>query len=160
MSNTKSAFLIAVLIVLAIFGYQFAMKPEETLSTNKENGEESPLAVTPESPVVSAPTPTTNELSVGERKIRTEVTYIDPSGETKVAFVLIVDKDGIIVDAPTEILATNPIAIQRQTAFAKDLPAAVKGKKLSELTAIDRVGGSSLTTKAFNDALATLKANI
>jgi hypothetical protein len=57
-------------------------------------------------------------------------------------------------------LGTNDITKVRQTAFAVDFAEAVKGKKIAELTAIDRVGGSSLTTKAFNDSLDELRAQL
>lgn len=158
MSRTKIALLLGVVAVIAVFGFQLTLKKNSPALAVKENGEGN-LASTGET---NLPTPatTTRVLAAGEQKLRTQVTYQDPSGETSIAFALIVDSNGIIVDAPTELLATNPIALKRQEAFAAELPAFVKGKKLSELTAIDRVGGSSLTTKAFNDALVTLKAGL
>ncbi len=56
--------------------------------------------------------------------------------------------------------ATSPISTKWQQNFAENLPAAVKGKKLSELSSIDKVAGASLTTAAFNQSLAQLKAQM
>lgn len=94
------------------------------------------------------------------KSVTTKTSYKNPSGQDEVGFTLSVDAMGTIVDAKTDILATNDISKKRQAAFAEGFPAAVKGKKLSELSSIDKVGGSSLTTKSFNDALATLKSQL
>ncbi len=87
-----------------------------------------------------------------------ETSYVSPAGEEKVSFTLTVDGQGTITDAQTGVLAKSPISKMRQNSFAKDLPSALVGKKLADLSSIDRVGGSSLTTGAFNKALAELKA--
>ena len=94
------------------------------------------------------------------KSVSTKAVYKTPAGEDEVGFTLSVDASGVIVDAKADVLATHDISKKRQTAFAEELPAAVKGKKLSELASIDRVGGSSLTTKAFNDALTQLKSQL
>lgn len=93
-------------------------------------------------------------------EVSTSTSYDSPASTEQVRFVLFVDQAGVITDAQTEVLAKAPISIMRQEAFQKDLPAAVVGKKLSELQNIDRVGGSSLTTGAFNAALADLQAQL
>lgn len=100
------------------------------------------------------------DAAKGAKSVTVKTSYKNPSGEDAVGFTLSVDAMGTIVDAKTDILATNEISKKRQVAFAEGLPAAVKGKKLSELSSIDKVGGSSLTTKSFNDALATLKSQL
>jgi predicted NUDIX family NTP pyrophosphohydrolase len=149
MSNTTKALSLALVVIIMILGYQVVMKKDDAsvvavIPTNtQETG--APIAATPEL--------TTKSLS-------TVATYTDPSGEVKVGFTVVIDQNGTIVDATTEVLGTNDITKIRQNAFAEEFPTAVKGKKLSELTAIDRVGGSSLTTKAFNDSLTVLKAQI
>lgn len=86
--------------------------------------------------------------------------YTSPAGAEEVGFTIMVDKAGVITGATTNVLATAPISKMRQESFAKELPAAITGKKLSDLEKIDKVGGSSLTTNAFNDSLAKLKAQI
>lgn len=94
------------------------------------------------------------------RELFVETAYMSPAGEEKVAFMVTVDEEGIIIDANTNVLAKSPISVTRQESFASDLPTAITGKKLSELTQIDRVGGSSLTTGAFNESLEDLKAQL
>lgn len=94
------------------------------------------------------------------KSVRVQTNYKNPSGSDDVAFVLSVDADGKIIAATTEVLAVNATSKMRQTAFADALPAVLVGKDLKTLTNIDRVGGSSLTTKAFNDSLSQLQSQI
>lgn len=119
------------------------------------------------SPAVSAPPSDTATGSTsmrspapGETMIKSEQTYTTPAGEEKVGFVLFVDADGVVTGAETEMLAKAPTSVMRQKSFAAELPTVITGKKLSELTKIDRVGGSSLTTGAFNKALIDLNAQL
>lgn len=98
----------------------------------------------------------TNEAN--EKKVSTIATYKSPAGKEEVGLTLLLDKNGVIMDAIVDTRSKNEISIKRQTAFKNALPAVVKGKKLADLGKLDRVGGSSLTTNAFNDALATLKS--
>jgi hypothetical protein len=99
-------------------------------------------------------------VAPGEKIASVETTYQSPAGEDKVGFKLAVDAKGVITDAQTDILGASPASVMYQKKFAEGLHTLVKGKKLSELTKIDRVGGSSLTTGAFNKALDQLKASI
>lgn len=94
------------------------------------------------------------------QEVVVETTYETPAGEEPVVFTVVVDTQGVIVDAQTEVLAKAPISIVRQESFSEALPEQIMGKKLSELTSVDRVGGSSLTTGAFNAALADMKAQL
>ncbi len=90
-------------------------------------------------------------------EVRTTTSYESPAGEEEVSFILMVDNEGIITEAQTEVLGKAPISITRQESFAAELPTAVVGKKLADLTNVDRVGGSSLTTGAFNAVLPELQ---
>jgi len=92
--------------------------------------------------------------------VSVNTTYQTPGGQEDVTFTITVDADGVITGADTEIMGKTPTTITRQTAFAEALPTAIIGMKLSELNNIDRVGGSSLTTGAFNKALTELQAQI
>lgn len=94
------------------------------------------------------------------QSISVSTNYLSPAGPEDVAFTLVVDSSGTIVEAQTEVLGKAPISIMRQESFAEELPTVLVGKQLSELTEVDRVGGSSLTTAAFNEALAEFKAQI
>ncbi|MFZ1627112.1 MAG: hypothetical protein WAT81_04905 [Candidatus Moraniibacteriota bacterium] len=116
-------------------------------------------AIVPSTPVQTTDIPK-GEMMKEAKSVTTKVSYMNPAGEDEVSFTLYVDSTSMIVDAKADTLATHDISKKRQAAFAEGFPTAVKGKKLSELTSIDKVGGSSLTTKAFNDTLATLKAQL
>lgn len=104
----------------------------------------------------AAPAPVA-EVKSG-KTVQLETEYQSPAGPEKVAFSLEVDAAGTIVAANTTVLGKAPTSIMRQEKFKAELPAAVVGKKLADLTQLDRVGGSSLTTGAFNAALDKLKA--
>ncbi|MDP2838190.1 MAG: hypothetical protein Q8O53_02855 [Candidatus Moranbacteria bacterium] len=99
-------------------------------------------------------------MKVGARKISTKTRYDNPAGGDEVGFTLTVDEEGAITDVVVDVLATNPTSRMRQQAFASELPQALKGKKLRDLEAIDKIGGSSLTTKAFNEALPEMKSQL
>lgn len=106
--------------------------------------------------------PETSSVMVapGNKLLTLETTYQSPAQLEKVSFMVAVDPDGVITSAASSIQAENPVSVMRQESFAKDLPAVLVGKKLADLDQIDRVGGSSLTTGAFNKALAELKTQL
>lgn len=123
--------------------------------------------------VSSSPTPTTSSESIESAAVEnetqavtdgetvsTQTKYMSPGGEEAVRFTLIVDENGVIEEATTDVLAKSPTSILRQTSFAEAFPTVLVGKKLSELTKVDRIGGSSLTTAAFNKSLVDLQAQI
>ena len=100
------------------------------------------------------------DMKATEKKLSTKTSYKNPGGEDEVGFNVTVNSQGVVVDATTDVLAVNAISKTRQLSFSQGMAAALKGKNLSELTAIDRVGGSSLTTGAFNASLTELKAQL
>lgn len=115
----------------------------------------------------SNPTPETESMTnpessseSTEQTVSVTANYTSPAGEEEVIFNISVDENGIITKAETEGLATNPTSIIRQKSFAENLPTAIVGKNISELSNIDRVGGSSLTTNAFNASLEQLRAQL
>lgn len=156
--QTKHA--LPVVTILASTLVLSACNPKVSQTTNSLSTTSPTTPVSPGgSPTSVTVVPTTkNNLAVKEISVTTS--YKNPSGEDSVKFTVMVDKTGVIVDAVTEPLAKSPISKMRQQSFAKDFPAVVKGKKLSELGPIDRVGGSSLTTGAFNASLEKLKAQL
>ncbi len=113
----------------------------------------------PSEPTTAPTTENTGEMTKG-KQVSVDAPYESPAGEESIGITLSVDENGVITDAKAEVKATEEKSIVRQQAFADGLPTAVKGKKLSELTKIDKVGGSSLTTQAFNEALVKLKAQL
>lgn len=157
----KKSALIGVFILAAIAGiWRFVWQPSVTKEvlpevSNMESGIPTPAPQQPvaERQVVSEENGTSKTATV-------KTSYKNPGGADDVAFSITVDASGVITTASIEVLAKNPTSIKRQEAFATDFPAAIQGKKISELNAIDRVGGSSLTTASFNASLAQLKAGI
>lgn len=158
--SKKTALLWVVIVAAAFSIWRFIWQPlQEENSTPATTTTEETL--TPTNP----PTPTSQatpqgEEATSEKKTTVRTSYKNPGGEDEVAFSLSVNEAGVITTASVEVLAKNPTSKQRQSAFAAGLPQAIQGKKLSELTAIDKVGGSSLTTASFNASLAALKAGI
>lgn len=152
---TKKTALLGVLALAGIMAVvKFVWKPTES--------EEQMKASSTQSQTPARETVMERKLSPEQavKSVRVETSYKNPSGSDGVAFVLSVDADGKITAATTEVLAVNATSKMRQTAFAEALPAVLVGKDLKTLTSIDRVGGSSLTTKAFNDSLSQLQSQI
>ncbi len=102
----------------------------------------------------------TSELAQAMRRLKVAGSYQSPAQAEQVDFELVVDSEGIITEATSTVKSDNPISQTRQTAFAEAFPTAVVGKKLADLENVDRIGGSSLTTGAFNAALAELKSQL
>jgi hypothetical protein len=90
-------------------------------------------------------------------ELRTVGAYESPAGAEEIGIVLFVDESGIITNAEAEVMAENTTSKFRQQSFADGLSEAVVGIDIAELENIDRVGGSSLTTNAFNQSIATLQ---
>lgn len=155
--SRPTAFLFLFTIVCAVSLAACAPSAQST----KTDASTPPVAEASSSPT-DANTGTTamHSPAPGEKMIKSEQTYTTPAGEEKVTFVLYVDATGVVTEAETTIEAKAPTSVMRQKSFAAELPTVIKGKKLSELSKIDRVGGSSLTTGAFNKALSDLKTQI
>lgn len=159
--------LIAAIAVLAVAFFVSACQPSNSnnISNPANNSPDTqmeqaagtaPAATTD----VSATSPDLQSAPAGSSVVSTTATYQSPAGPEEVGFSLVVDADGTIVEASTTVLAKSPISKMRQESFSENFSAAVAGKKLADLGAIDRVGGSSLTTGAFNQALQDLQAQI
>jgi hypothetical protein len=158
----KTAFVGVVLVAGLAALWKFVWQPME----EEKNVVKTPAPTSSMQPVVGKGTPMTDQSSVsatppaGQKNLTVQTHYSNPGGGDDVAFMLMVDGNGVITQAVTEVLAHNDISKMRQNAFATELPKVIVGKKLSDLSSVDRVGGSSLTTKAFNEALPQLKAQL
>lgn len=126
--------------------------------TGTEEGEKKMVA--PDTKGTGTDTKTVKTEEMGSKTLTLKTSYTNPSGSDEVGFNVMVDANGMVTGVTVDVLATNGISQNRQKAFAEGLPQAITGKKLAELSAIDRVGGSSLTTSAFNAALPALKAQL
>lgn len=138
----KGVVLVAIVIVISAFVYyRYAVK---VLPVNKNEGGV---------PLVSVPTD-------GSRKVSAEVKYMATEDkEDALRFVLTLDKQGVITELITLDAKTGEVP-EKKIPFNQQASVMIVGKKLSELTAIDNVAKSSLTTKAFNSAIDQLKAQL
>jgi len=82
--------------------------------------------------------------------------YVSPAGPSHVTVALTL-ADDIVTAVEVTPLATDPTSRGFQTQFADGIAAAVVGQDIDSLT-VSRVGGSSLTSGGFNDALEKIKA--
>lgn len=105
-------------------------------------------------------TPTAEMATKKSREVSAVVAYdVNEEVSHEVRFTLSLDSDGAITSVS---LVENPtgIASDKQKEFARELEVVINGKKLSELSAVDRIGTSSYTTNAFNSAIDKLKAQL
>lgn len=81
--------------------------------------------------------------------------YVSPGGPEELD-VSITVKNGKITDTSTVSKATNPKSVMMQGIFIDNYKDMVVGKSLDEVH-LDKVAGSSLSPKGFNDALEQIK---
>lgn len=132
------AFVFAVVIVGSVFVYYRYAKEMFQMAKPRE---------------ASMPVSDTKEISA-------VITY----GETgkysdTLRFVVVVDKAGVIQEIKTLEDATGEVP-EKKKEFNALVNTQLKGKKLADISSIDKVGKSTMTTQAFNGALATLKAGL
>ena len=95
-----------------------------------------------------------------ERTVSAVATYKVPNGEDRVRFTLTLDERGTVVGVKTTDALKNDAISENLAKFSANLLLVIKGKKLSDLQAVDKVGTSSLTTAAFNGVLGELKSQL
>ena len=82
--------------------------------------------------------------------------YFSPGGSEKITVKMVLKED-VIVDVTTEAdKPTGATAERYQKVFINNFKQFVVGKKIDEIN-LDKVSGSSLTPKGFNDALVKIK---
>jgi len=74
-------------------------------------------------------------------------------------FVVTVDKEGVITDVLTLDAETKQVP-EKKKAFNEGLMKVLKGKKMSEVGPVDKIGTSTYTTDAFNSVIDILKAQL
>ena len=82
--------------------------------------------------------------------------YVSPAGPSKVT-VEITLADDVVTAVTVTPLSTDSTAKGFQTQFADGIAAVVEGEDIDSLS-VSRVGGSSLTSGGFNDAIEKIKA--
>ncbi|MFZ2187559.1 MAG: FMN-binding protein [Candidatus Moraniibacteriota bacterium] len=138
----KSTALIALVVLVSVFVYyRYATK---ILQVNK--GKEA--------------IPTTEVLPVASKKVSAVVSYmVTEDKKDTLRFALTLDKQGIITEVATLDAETNEVP-EKKKPFNEQVSVMIVGKKLSELSAIDNVAKSTLTTNAFNSVVDQLKAQL
>lgn len=138
----KGILLIALVIVVSVVAYyEYAVK---IFQINRSDDVV---------PTVVAPL-------VEEKKVSAVATYMATEDkQDSLRFVVTVDKQGVITDLAILDAKTNEV-VEKKKDFDEKVSVIIVGKKLSELTAIDKIAKSSLTTKAFNGVIDELKAQL
>ncbi len=83
------------------------------------------------------------------------VSYTSPAGAETIAVSMVI-VEGAVASISAVPSAKHDVSKKWQTAFAGGLSAAAVGKSLSEIAGLDAVGGASLTTGGFKEAVASL----
>ncbi len=92
------------------------------------------------------------------REIAANASFTAPSGDHIDRFSLFLDANGEVRGVKvTDTLEPGSAHEKHLAEFSEGLLIKIKGMKLSEIEPVDRIGSSSLTTTAFNNALAELK---
>lgn len=82
--------------------------------------------------------------------------YVSPAGPSHVTVELTL-ADDVVTEVTVSPLATDPTSRGFQQQFADGISAEIVGKDIDTLS-VSRVGGSSLTSGGFHDALEQIKA--
>lgn len=82
--------------------------------------------------------------------------YVSPGGPETISITLTI-KDDIITAASADPQATLPFSVRMQEAFTSGFAELVVGQNIDDVE-LDKVSGSSLTPKGFNDAVVQIKA--
>lgn len=134
---------IVLVIAIAVFGAFKYLKRDESLT---ELTPVIPQEIKDDAPITS----------IYKDEIYSAVgNYFSPGGAEQIKITLTFKGDTII-DAQAEPQATRPNSIKFQSIFTSNFKQFVVGKKIDEVV-LDKVSGSSLTPKGFNDALAKIK---
>ncbi len=108
--------------------------------------------------VTPTPTPTTEVVKnfmFKDGSYSAIGTYNSPAGAEDIG-VNVTVKEDVITDATVEVKATNPASKNWQTTVSKNIKSVVVGKKLNDVV-LDKVSGSSLTPKAWNEAITKIQ---
>lgn len=145
---------ILILVLVALAGLYLATRGDDTSEVKEQEvkvNEE--VAEVVETEEVSA-----NDYNDGS--YTSQVTYPLPNGGSHFIVVNVTLEADAVTDLVLSYDGENGSASSRsQTRFSETINPFVLTKDLDEITALSRVGGSSLTTDAFNEALGNIKAD-
>ncbi|WP_175414194.1 FMN-binding protein [Agrococcus sp. SGAir0287] len=140
---------------LALATTSFAALGLAACSTADQPAEPSDEASTPESPATSD-AGATGSSEYADGTYTADGSYTSPGGQETIT-VTVTLADGVIEDVEvTNPETTNPNSLRYQGEFIDGIAAEVVGVPLDDVS-VDRVGGSSLTSGGFEDALQTIR---
>ena len=142
MLKNKKCFYIAVVVILAALAFYLYSAGKLPGYRNEDTS-----GVMSESSVVFA------------REISVETTYPVPGKEDVERYTMFLDEDGLIVDFKAEGVFDSSLN-KKLGEFSEGLLLVIKGKKLSDLEEVDKIGTSTLTTDAFNASLSEFKSQL
>lgn len=127
------------------------------LAVVKFSGRKDDVAATPETvtPAVNEQTTTTPAAMYKDGTYTATGAYTSPGGPETIVISLTL-RDGVVTDATAQPQAEQPISKRMQQAFSQNFKGMIVGKNINEVT-LDKVSGSSLTPKGFNDAVEQIK---
>ncbi|HEY0964439.1 MAG TPA: hypothetical protein VGE31_01445 [Candidatus Paceibacterota bacterium] len=154
-----------VIIVIAAVGFAFMQNkgaaPEvvidtPTATTSDTTGTTDTMSATPDA-ATSAPVATTEANDYKDGTYKTQVTYFTPNRDEYLLDVSLTIKDDVVTDSKI-IYSQGAEVDPNPQRFEKAYRTEIIGKDIDTLN-LSRVGGASLTTAAFNNALTEIKAD-
>ncbi|HLL60539.1 MAG TPA: hypothetical protein VK338_02385 [Candidatus Nitrosocosmicus sp.] len=140
---------LAALAIILLIGVMVASNKTQAPTTQNNV-----VTTMPES--TTAPTDVlTNTSSYKNGSFSAEGSYVSPAGPEQVDVSLTLT-DGRITDVNFEGKAVNPNSKRFQGIFSENYKQFVVGKNIDEVK-LDKVAGSSLAPKGFNDAIEKIK---
>jgi len=153
-SNNSLKIAAAVVIVVAIIAFVMSQSAKSqtpgTTNTPAPVAQDEKSTGTQQIPVVADTT------AYKDGTYTAEGVYRAPSGQEMID-VTITLKDNVITDATVVGKAEDRISKRLQGMFIDNYKPLVIGKKITDVS-LDKISGSSLTPKGFNDAITKIKA--
>ncbi len=145
--------IVAIAVVIVVTGFVFYQYTARVFHPTKDDAVPSVPVVKKENGNMSVPT--------GAKEVSVTTTYDVPAADLvhNVKFTVVLDAEGRVQDVRMTEMPDDK-ASDKQKEFAQGLTVMIKGKKLSEITKVDKVGKSTITTDAFNAVVGDLKAKL
>ena len=150
--NNKYVFLVVAVIVVIAGGGFFVI--QHKAASSAVEGTSTIVKVK----TVPSPSPTTvptHALLYKDGTYDVKGNYVSPGGPEQIG-VLLTIKDDKIADISVTPQATRKLSQKYQDIFTENYKPLVMGKNIDEVQ-LDKVSGSSLTPKGFNDAIQQIK---
>ena len=146
-----SSFLLMIVVVAAGFGIMKYIKGDASVDDGHMTNGTGNVPTTPADTGVQ--TSTSQKYKDGSYTAVGD--YNSPGGAEQIGITLVLKND-VIVDATASPKATRPQSVNFQQQFSAGFKVMIVGKNIDEVS-LDKVSGSSLTPKGFNDAIAKIK---